>query len=194
MKNNRFKGLLLAAAVVLVAHQVHATIMLQLDLEELTNRADRIFRGAVVSVESGEVAVGGGELPIVTYRIKVTDLLKGEPTEVKGDQSVMEIRFVGELVPPKAGEDQVRRFPVFRDVPRLTLGGDYLLFTTAESSAGLSVSVGLGQGTFKVSPVDGADGEFTAVNEFGNAGLGLGSAGPVAYTELSNEIRSLLGK
>ena len=59
---------------------------------------------------------------------------------------------------------------------------------------GLSVTVGLGQGAFSVYPVDGADGEFMAVNEFNNAGLGLNGDGPVEYDKLGAQIRALLGQ
>jgi len=194
MKSKQCKRLLFAATVVLLAAQAHATIMLQMNLGEITERADRIFRGSVVSVQPGSIEVGGGELPMVTYKFKVTELFKGTPTQVKGDQAVMEIRMVGSLIPPKADENGIQRMSMFRDVPRLQQGAEYLMFTTAESAAGLSVSVGLGQGAFKVAPVDGADGEFTAVNEFDNAGLGLSATGPVSYTVISDEIRSLLGQ
>ncbi len=76
-------------------------------------------------------------------------------------------------------------------MPRLNNGGDYLLFTTHTSSIGLSTTVGLGQGAFKVSAIGG---ELSAVNEFNNAGLGINGTGPIEYVKLSAEIRTLLGQ
>ena len=61
-----------------------------------------------------------------------------------------------------------RLAPLFDDLPRFEHGRDYLILATAPSAAGLSVPVGLGQGTFKLA---GKPGEETAVNENDNAGL-----------------------
>ena len=186
--------LLVAASALILTAQVHATMMLHMDLGELTARADKIFRGTVTDVQEGTIEAGGAELPMVTYQFKVEELIKGEATQVKGDKAVMEIRMIGSLVHSKADDNGNLKFSPFRDVPRLAEGSDYLLFTTAESSIGLSMTVGLGQGAFKVSPVDGARGEYQAVNEFNNAGLGLNGAGPVGYVELSAQIHALLGQ
>jgi hypothetical protein len=186
--------LLVAASALILTAQVHATMMLHMNLGELTAGADKIFRGTVTDVQQGTIEAGGAELPMVTYKFKVEELFKGEATQVKGDKAVMEIRMIGSLVHSKADENGNLKFSPFRDVPRLAEGSDYLLFTTPESSIGLSMTVGLGQGAFKVSPVDGADGEFQAVNEFNNAGLGLNGAGPVGYVELSTQINALLGQ
>ncbi len=183
-----------AASFLILAAQVNATSMLHMDLGELTTRADKIFRGTVIHVSESTVEVGGGDLPIVTYRLRVEELFKGEATQVKGDKSVVEIRMVGSLVHSKPDASGIVKLSGFRDVPKLKEGGDYVLFTTAESSIGLSVTVGLGQGAFRVSEIDGDRGEYQAVNEFNNAGLGLNGAGPVAYVELSAQIHSLLGQ
>jgi len=194
MKRKISSFFLAAASFLVLAAQVNATIMLQMNLEEMTGRADKIFRGTVISVKQGTIEAGGGELPMVTYRLKVDELFKGEATQVKGDKAVMEIRMIGSLVHNKTDENGNLKFSAFRDVPRLAEGSDYLLFTTPESSIGLTVTVGLGQGAFKVSPVDGMDDEFQAVNEFNNAGLGLNGAGPVGYVELRAQINALLGQ
>jgi hypothetical protein len=185
-----FRFTLLLALAMLVVHPLAATTMLQMDLAELTERAGRIFRGTVVDVEQGAIQVGGGELPAVTYRFKVDDLFKGEADLVKGDEAMIEIRMVGSIKAAAPTGEYVR-LDTFRDVPKLTRGSDYLLFMTPESEIGLSVSVGLGQGAFRVFPVDKQD---YAVNEFNNGGLGLDASGPVAYNDLSAKIRALLGQ
>jgi len=194
MKWKRGSIALLSALLLFVTGQVHATMMLKLDLTELTTRADKIFRGTVIFVKQGTIEAGGSELPAVTYRIAVEELFKGEATEVKGDEAVIEIRMVGSLVHEKADANGNLRFSPFREVPQLAVGNDYVLFTTPESAIGLSVTVGLGQGAFRVFPVDGSDDEFMAVNEFNNAGLGLNGDGPVEYDKLGAQIRALLGQ
>lgn len=191
MKRKISSYVLAAASFLILAAQVHATILLQLNLEEMTGRADKIFRGTVIDVQHSTIEAGGAELPAVTYRVRVEELFKGQASEVKGDKAVMEIRMIGSIKPGPANIDGNTKFSAFRDVPRLSKGGDYLLFTTAESSIGLSTTVGLGQGAFKVSDVEG---ELQAVNEFNNAGLGLNGAGPVNYVDLSARIHTLLGQ
>lgn len=186
--------LLLAVSILVLSAQVHATTMLKMDLGDLTTRAGTIFRGTVIDVDEGTIEVGGGELPAVTYRFRVDELYKGTATETKGNQAIMQVRMVGSLVHSKPDANGNLKLSTFREVPRLNKDGDYLLFTTPESSVGLSVTVGLGQGAFRVTPLDGTDGEYQAVNEFNNAGLGLNNGGPVAYDKLSANIRTLLGR
>ncbi|MBW2277538.1 MAG: hypothetical protein JRF63_08610 [Deltaproteobacteria bacterium] len=191
MTSKRSSYVLFAASLLIPAAQIHATSMLKMDLADLTLRAERIFRGTVISVEQGAIEAGGGELPAVTYRFEVEELYKGEASQVKGDRAIIEIRMVGSLKKEAAAQDGSVRFSLFRDVPRFDEGGDHLLFTTPESAIGLSTTVGLGQGAFKVFPVDGV---YRAVNEFNNAGLDLNGAGPVEYEMLRARIRALLGR
>ena len=46
--------------------------------------------GTVVSTPRETVTVGGGDLPVVTYRLRVQDSFKGTVEEVKG------MRFTGD--------------------------------------------------------------------------------------------------
>ena len=93
----------------------------------------------------------------------------------------------------EAPEDQVVLGPTrFRDVPRLAQGEQYLLFTTAPSQYGLSVTVGLAKGCFDITGG-------MALNRAGNAGLFNGTAyagparGPIEYDELASRIRATIG-
>ena len=122
MRWKRSGKALLTALSLFIAGQVHAAMMLHLDLQELTSRADKIFRGTVIGVQEGTIAAGGGELPMVTYRIAVDEMFKGEATTVKGDQAVVEIRMVGSLEIDKADDNGNIRFSPFREVPRLSTG------------------------------------------------------------------------
>jgi len=191
MSWTRSRYLLFAGSLLILSAPVHATSMLKMGLEDLTLRAGKIFRGRVISVEAGAIQAGGGELPAVTYRFEVEELYKGEASQVKGDQAIIEVRMVGSLKNQTAAPNGLVRFSLFRDVPRFEKGSEYVLFTTPESAIGLSTTVGLGQGAFEVFPVDG---EEQVVNEFNNAGLDLNGAGPVAYEMLRDRIRALLGR
>jgi hypothetical protein len=195
----RSRSRLLAGALLLLfAPGANATTMVQMNLADLAGRANKIFRGPVLSVKPETVATGGGELPILVYRVRVEERFKGEFGEGKTADFV-EIRMVGAAKEEKRA-DNLRKFSLWRDVPRLDRGREYVLFTTTPSRIGLSTTVGLGQGAFQIRD---AGKEEQAVNAFGNVGLAKGmaadtplrrSAGPVPYRELAQAIRSVLGK
>jgi hypothetical protein len=190
----------LAAAAALAAPPAQATTLVQMNLKDLATRADRIFRGTVVGVNTGTVRAGGSDLPTITYRLRVAERFKGEYVAVKDDTALVEIQMIGAKGERDANGE--RHFSVFRDVPRLAMGGEYVLFTTRPSAVGLSTTVGLGQGAFSIT---GAGKEEAAVNSFGNAGLGRGlaptsaasripSGGPVPYAQLAAAIRAVLSE
>jgi hypothetical protein len=144
------------------------------------------------------VAAGGGELPILVYRVRVDEKFKGDFGEGK-EAGFVEIRMVGALKEPKRSDD-LRKFSLWRDVPRLDRGQEYVLFTTQPSRIGLSTTVGLGQGAFQIKD---AGKEEQAINAFGNVGLAKGMAadtplrrasGPIPYAELAQAIRAVLSR
>lgn len=174
------------ALVALAASPAAGTTVLKMDLDGLVTNADRIFRGTVVAVEPGTLEIGGGELPTVTFRIALEETFKG--TFEGKESDVVEMTVVGNL---KQGDSVggLTRFANLPEPPELVTGGDYVIFATAPSAAGLSTAVGLGQGAFKVYQGEGA--QELAVNELGNLGL---FAGPVTYATLADEIRQRVGE
>ena len=187
-------GLFLASAPA-----ADATTVTQMNLADLAGRAGRIFRGTVVAVDEGTVAAGGGEVPTVIYRLRVTDALKGAYV-TEGARRFAEVRMVGRV----KHDDTVgkpRRVSPLGALPALEMGREYLLFTTTPSRVGLSTTVGLGQGAFRIL---GEGEEAAAVNAFANAGLfdrmadprasRLSGAGPVPYADLASSIRALVGR
>jgi hypothetical protein len=203
----RWSAVFLSFAVTLLpTTYATATTLRSMNLEALVSRADKVFSGTVLSARVGTLEVGGGRLPVVTYRVRVDESFKGSYETLKGIR-VAEIKMLGRTDPIRSGIYQ--RNPVLRDVPVLTVGETYLLMTTQPSRVGLSTTVGLGQGAFRII---GKGEEAQAVNEFQNANLGgsedlaAGAAqrsfgagasvrarGPVAYSDLANQIRALVG-
>lgn len=180
---------LIAALVVLAAGHLGATTVLQMDLGELCDRADRIYRGTIVEVTEGTIEAGGGELPTVTYKVRVDEAFKGSFSEVKGVK-VVEVRMIGNA---KATPDQgdLRKLAAIPGMPTLRVGDDYVLFTTAPSAIGLSTFVGLGQGCFDLFV---AGKEEQALNEVNNTGLIAGfEGGPILYSDLVAAIHNELG-
>jgi hypothetical protein len=156
------------------------TFVQRFHLDALCQKADRIFRGTVLTVKTGTVTAGGGELPTVTYQIKVNETLAGP------HQLAVNLTMIGEIKKNPA-QQGVQRAPLL-DLPRLEEGKEYLLFTTRPSAAGLSTTVGLQQGCFSLTKKEG---KAYAVNGANNAGLGLGKNGPVEYEKLTAQIRAL---
>jgi len=168
-----------------------ATTLEKLNLGDLVSRSDTVFRGTVLDVEQGAIEVGGGQLPVVTYTLRVDDMMKGQADYTKGDISVVEVRMVGSIKDDVERDDGLVHFPMFSDVPKLTRGSDYVLFMTPKSSIGLNVTVGLGQGAFNIVHQNKED---YAVNQFNNQGLGIGDDGPMTYDSLKAAVSSALGQ
>jgi hypothetical protein len=180
------------AAVELTA----STVVRFMNLEQMCLSAGRIFRGTVIGVTEGTVEAGGGTLATVVYRIRVDEAFKGTFEDVKGEQ-IATLQMVKPLKRVQSGPIR-RLMPLFDDFPTFQEGHDYLILATAPSAAGLSVPVGLGQGTFKLA---GKPGEETAVNANDNAGLQTSAVarssagrGPMPYSSLRAEIRRILGR
>ena len=185
---------LAAAACLLAALPARAALLKPMNLEELTQKADRIFTGTIVAVEKGRVAVGGGTLPTVTYRIAVDHALAGVPE--KGTSQVIEVRMIGDL--EEVRRDDRLRLPRTPPRPQIEVGQRYLLFLTAPGRAGLSTTVGIGQGSFRLR---GEAGEEDAINQFDNVGLFRGMTdagepgrGPVKYGRIAERVRTLRGR
>lgn len=197
MSRFRLRSLLLSAVAALaLCGPLAAATVIQMNLAEMVDRADRIYRGTVLDVREGTVSVGGGELPTVTYRIRVDEAFKGTYQEVKGVQ-IAELKMVGKL---KSSGGAPGRIAILEDLPKLEVGRDYLLLTTPRSAIGLSTMVGLGQGRFELQ---GKPGQEVAVNANKNLGLFSGMnagfaassnppEGPVPYEDLAGLIRGLV--
>ncbi len=189
--------------IVMAGAPLFATTVMQFNLAEMVDRAHSIYRGRVLSAQEGTIAVGGGQLNIVTYRIQVDELFRGDVTEVKGVPTA-EIRMLGKQPSVRRG-DLMFSSPLPK-MPVLTVGRYYLVFGTRPSAVGLSATVGLGQGCFTIYQ-NGKD--ETVANEVNNSGLFRGMApaaartlasepasysGPMPYAELAGQIRSLIGQ
>ena len=186
---------LLSVAVSVAAAPIWATTLLRMNLDEMCQRADLVFMGTVLQVESGTVSVGGGELPTVTYTLRVDEAFQGTFDTTKGD-SIATFTTIGKV--PDLTVGNARRIPSLPTMPDLNVGRSYVLLTTPASSAGLSTTIGLGQGCFTLS--GGGAKDLTAVNAFNNADLfsgmaaGLPASGPVSYSVLASQIQAAIGQ
>lgn len=154
-------------------------IVKQMDLVEVCSRAAMVFRGTVVDVAEGKVAAGGGELPTVTYRIRVTDVFKGDFTTKDGERYA-EITMLGRL--KSAPRDGLQHFSALPTLPNYEVGSDHVLMVTAPSAIGLSAPVGLAQGSYAIS----------TLNKTEMAGNALGKL--LTYSDLADQIRAAVGR
>jgi hypothetical protein len=182
-----FVGLLAALATAPSSSQ--ASSVKHFDLDQLAVSADRVFRGTVVDVKPGTMTLGGSQLPTTTYRFRVTEVFKGTVAVTKGNTRYAEVTMVGSAK-ANAPRGKLTHFSIFRDVPRLAVGREYLLFVTQPSRAGLSTTVGLGQGCFDIDTT--SSGQLTT-NRAGNVGLARGISGAVPYADLASRVRTSLG-
>jgi hypothetical protein len=200
----RLKALLwiVAAMLATITAPAGAAMILKMNLAQLTDRADAIFRGEVLSVEPGKISIGGGTLPTVTYRLRVDETFKGQFEAKENASPEVEITMLGTLKTATHSGSQARLTSSLPEVPKLHVGESYVLFTTAPGKSGLRSPVGLGQGSFRI--YTGANKAELAVNELNNLGLfdgaaptqraGQGAGGPVTYTRLAGAILAELGK
>lgn len=173
MKLARFAASL-PLCILLFASPAEATLVKRMDLKEMAHAAGLIFRGTVVDVSTGSIPAGSHRIPIVIYRIRVAEQLKG--SYPAGDKPVIEIRSI-----------DIKAI----DLPKLAVGEEYLLLMTRPSSAGLSTVVGTEQGVFRIQ---GEAQQKLAVNGLNNRGLAAGLRGPARYDDLAGRIRSILGE
>ena len=199
-------GLLVSAAAwMLVSASLSATTVMQLNLAQMVQRANRIYRGTVVSVTPGTVDVGGGQLPVVTYHLEVQEVFRGDFPTVKG-MRLAEIRTLGKIATVQRGA--LRSSSALPRMPEMRPGETYLVFTTQPSAIGLSTTVGLGQGFFRIAQVGKDE---MVVNDVNNSGLFRDmappssarmsvqraadpAAGALPYSELASRIQALVGR
>jgi hypothetical protein len=191
-----------AAMLAVITVPAGAGMVLKMNLSQLTDRAEAIFRGHVLSAEPGKISIGGGTLPTVTYRLRVDEAFKGKFDAKENAAPEVEITMLGTHKASVRSGNQIRLSSSLPEVPKLSVGEDYVLFTTAPGKSGLRSPVGLGQGSFRI--FFGPNKTELAVNELNNLGLFDGGAsaqraaqgpeGPVTYTQLAVAILNQLGK
>jgi hypothetical protein len=135
----------------------------------------------------------------------VDEVFRGEFAEVKGVR-IAELRMLGKMSPVQRG--YLRWVSPLPRMPELRVGQTYLVMSTRPSAIGLSTTVGLGQGLFRIAQVGK---EEQAVNEVNNSGLfrdmappnarfgvraltSARDAGALSYADLADRIRGLVAR
>jgi len=135
--------------------EVMASQVRSLNLEEMVQRAGRIFSGRCVQVRVAEDPGTHQKATFVTFVVDQT-VKEGGPPKVT-------IKVLGEQGWPGKRETGLE------GAPRYAEGEEVVLFLYGESRSGFTSPVGFGQGKFSV--VRDKKGGRLAINEHGNRGL-----------------------
>lgn len=181
LKFNIFAFLTLA----IVSFNASAAMVLQMGLGDLVTNADKVFRGTVLSKEPGTVMAGGSEFSTIVYTLSVDDAIKGSYGDGKAAK-VVTLTMLGNLK-ADTSTSNIKKFSALDLKINLVVGSDYVLFTTTPSSLGLSTTVGLDQGLFRI--FDSAAGNDLTANGLGNQGI---FEGAVSYQQLKAAIMTEL--
>lgn len=142
-----------------------------LNLEEMTQRAARIFSGRCTDVRSELDPVAGREVTLATF--KVDQAVKGSVGKT------LSIKLLPTDTPGTGGGRGVPGLPGFRK------GEEVILFLYGESALGLTSPVGFGQGKFSV--VKDKHGKRVAVSGLGDHNLFRGLS-PAAANRLGGQV------
>lgn len=140
-----------------------ATSVLQLNLGDIVQRSENIFIGTCVDVKAVDVALKNGHIPATEYTFEIEQGLKGAATKTNRYTFRVVGRYGKNIEPAKNTTYQIDGMPSY--IP----GERYVLFMTQPSELGLSVPVGLMQGSFEIHKAD--DQRFMVSNGVRNAGL-----------------------
>ena len=137
-----FNILLSAALYILCLPSASATSLLPVSLEQLSTRASIIFYGTVINNQVKKDTQSGH---IATFtEFEIIDLIKGDIKT--GNYTIKQIG--GHL---KESKTVLR----IHGVPKYQMGNQYVVFLPEKSSLGFSSPLGLHQGSFPVSSING---------------------------------------
>ena len=139
------------------------------NLEQMTQRAARIFSGRCIETRVENDPALGRDVTVATFRVQRA--VKG----VSGDTVTVRMLSGGTSL----GDEPA-------GVPHFNRGDEVVLFLYGESSLGLSSTVGLGQGSFKV--LTDKQGRRFAFNEVANRNL-MRAMRPEATARLRDRLR-----
>jgi len=125
----------------LIMSPVSATSLLPLTLEQLSTRADLIFHGRVIEDTTARDERSGQIATFTTF--EVIELIKGNAADRHT------IKQIGGRLKETGTTLRIQ------GVPRYSVGESYVIFLPEQSSLGFSSPLGLYQGSFTVSTVDG---------------------------------------
>lgn len=161
----RCRSLILFAAVLLGALPAFAFMVVPRNLQELSQKAAVIFVGTCIKVEKD---LTDKQIPVINVTYEVETVLKGD---VPATYTFSQYEPMHERTSLLGwGSSQVVQTSRKWTAPDYKVGEKNILFLYPESEWGLTSTVAMGYGKFKVYD-DPDTGQALVVNRFGNAGL-----------------------
>lgn len=155
----RISILLILLAISLPFGAARATMVLAVNLEQMTQLADRIFVGEVVAVVDAYDEAGRW-CQYITF--STSEVYKGN---VEKSLTIKQVNSK----PVETADGTLVQSTLFRGVPQFNKGEDVLVFLHGDSAIGYTSPVGLAQGVFSIT--SDAKGQKQLVNGAGNRGL-----------------------
>lgn len=179
----------------ILATTATAVMIMPLDVEEMTQRAGKIFVGTCTKVEREVNAQG---MPIVAVTFTVSEAIKGEVGQtVTFRQIDPTARAQSEAAVPQSSRFRVRSLwsaAALANVPSYAPGEEALLFLGREGKLGLTAPVGLSQGKFPVRALGSGEKVITntALKTMPSTGVAFPEPGKTAqYGYVVKTIRAL---
>jgi hypothetical protein len=142
-----------------------AVMVTPFNIEELTQRADKVFAGTCVKISRGVTAQN---IPVVEVTFSVAEKIKGEIGETITFQ---QIDPQGQRLPAPApaADERIREAPqgifsaaAIAGLPSYSVGEEAVMFLAAPGRLGLTAPIGLTQGKLPVTTL--ASGEKVVTN------------------------------
>lgn len=160
-KINSAVALALVAVLTVLAANLEGTSIIKMNLSEMVQKSGRIIVGVCTAIDDGTMPTpSGGSIAYTSYTFAVSKSIKG------GVGSSLEIKQFSHPVSSSSGQVNVK----LTGMPTYQIGEEYVLILTAESGLGLSTTVGLSQGCFRVI-INAKTGVRQVANGLNNAGL-----------------------
>ncbi|HYM01182.1 MAG TPA: hypothetical protein VEZ90_19640 [Blastocatellia bacterium] len=165
--------ILASAAVIFVSARGFAHHMVvRCNLEEMTQKADRIFLGRCVNVNETQRQIAGGLMPVTDYTFQVERVIKGK---LPSEYTFTQLGHPQHLTKPKAGEvtmhgQVVTTATMLHGATSYQVGDEVMLFLVPNYLGGkITAPVGLYQGAFYRTTMP--SGQELMRNQIDNAGL-----------------------
>ena len=137
MQMKKSGAVLLLLAAFFVAPQIDAaqTFVKHQNLAEMCNEAAMIYRGRVLDISTGTKEIAGGEIPVVSYKLEVSESFKGDFVQ-KGDKRYAEITVAGSFKQVLKQVGDYAQLNMLPAPPAMREGEEYLLLTNAPNEYG----------------------------------------------------------
>ena len=175
------KRRLLILLLLSIPWQAFAFLTVQLNLEQLTILAERVFVGRCVDLREGRDRNGR---PVQYVTFQVDETLKGPEAD--------QVTFKQILLKTDEAEGRFTATTSFSQLPSYQVGEEAVVFLSEPSEIGFTAPVGLSQGKFVIET--DAAGKRWVKNGLGNRGLfrGLRSSPRVKSLPLSSSQKAQL--